>query len=372
MIPTNLTEPRESDKERLLQAVCREGKRITVITGLSKNAGKTTFLNWLLERTPFSRKGIITTGRDGEDIDVLERIKKPKVSIPEAAIFSAGISEISRKAAYLHLLEKLPYRAGGKNIWLVRAETGLAGEITGPPTIKEQIDTARRILEHGADHVFIDGSLDRKAIGSAAEVDTLIVAGSPAYGSISNLRKGFAGLYELTRIEKLTDAVKVNIEQQLLDDELLKLIYLKEEKGFTPEIIPLSYKTLLGHEKEIIGSIDSQTGTRKEDKNREEERIFLYIPTSLTERSFLLLKDIFRERPGFRIIIKHPFQLHLDESSRNWLQERSLLLTIRGLEIAGFVINSYAVQGNHLDCRELRRAIRKDFPLPVVDIREMQ
>ena len=361
MIQTNLRDQRGTDKERLLEAISGKGKRISVIVGLSKNAGKTTFLNWLLENTPFAKKGVITTGRDGEDFDVLERIKKPKVNIPSAAIFTVRASEISKKSGFLEVLEKLPYKAGGQNIWLVRTDNGLESEIIGPPSVFEQIETARKILTYGADHIFIDGSLDRKAIGSAPDVDSLIVSGSPTYGNLARLKRGFKRLHDLTKIREFGELYSPQLKQLMLQDENIKLYFLTRDSSELVKELTLPFKTLLGHEKEIVNIL---RGTGRDP-------ILLYIPASITEKTLLLLKSMIQETGNLRIVIKHPFHLQLDDQSNRWLRHKNILLTLKKIDIAGFVINSYAVNGNHLDCEQFRNAIRDDFPLPVVDVMEI-
>jgi len=361
LIQTSLKDQRDTDKARLLKAIGSKGKKITVIVGLSKNAGKTTFLNWLLEQTTFSQKGVITTGRDGEDLDVLEKVKKPKVKIPQAAIFTARASEVSKKSGFLHVLEKLPFKAGGQDIWLVKSDTSLETEIVGPPSVSEQIETARKILSYGVEHIFIDGSLDRKAISSAWDVDSLIVTGSPMYGNLARLKRGFKRLHDLTKIKGFHEVFPENLRMQLLQDEHIKVGTFKNKTRAEIELTTLAFKTLLGHEKEIAGII----------RVKGKELSFLYIPTSITEKSFLLLKSLIQELDNLQIVVKHPFHLQLEDQSSSWLRHKNVLLTLKKMDIAGMVINSYAVNGNHLDCEHFRSAIRTDFALPVIDVMEI-
>ncbi len=362
MIPTSLKDQRDTDKDRLLQEIGSGDKRITVIVGLSKNAGKTTFLNWLLEQTKFLHKGIITTGRDGEEIDVLEKIKKPKVIIPPGSIFTVRASEIAKKSSFLHILEKLPYKAGGQNIWLVKTDINLKSEIVGPPSVFEQIETARKILSYGVEHIFIDGSLDRKAIGSAQDVDSLIITGSPTYGNLARLKRGFKKLHDLTKIRDLVDFYPAKLKRMLLSDDFIKLGFVNNRDNTDIEFSNLPFKTILGHEKDVINIL----------RGKKKETIQLYIPTSITEKSFLLLKSLIQELGNLKIIIKHPFHLQLEDQSNRWLRHKNVLLTLKKMDIAGFVINSYAINGNHLDCEQFRSAIRDDFALPVIDVMEVR
>lgn len=380
MIRVNQQDRSVSDKERLLNTIGESGKRITVIVGLSKNAGKTTFLNWLLEHCKFTAKGVITTGLDGEDIDLLENVRKPKVCIPPGTIFTVRASEMQRLSGFLEVLEKSAYRAGGENIWLVRNDTGLEAEIVGPPSVAEQIETAGRILSHGAEHIFIDGSLDRKAIGASPLVDSLVITGSPVYGPLPALKKGYKGLYDLAKIEGASGQISSGVLEVLNEEDYIRILFGPLKKGLSDpqesplrdgrsvalhasssEWIRLPFKTLLGHEKEMLSLLRS--------KGKEPSLIF--IPGSLTERSFQLLKGPIQEFPGLKIILKHPFHVKVADSSFRWLRQKNILLVLKRMEIAGLIVNSYAVNGNHIDCEHFRRSIRDEFSLPVVDVMEV-
>lgn len=362
MVRTTLREKRDTDKERLLDSINRPGKQITVIVGLSKNAGKTTLLNWLLEHTAFSRKGVITTGRDGEDIDVLEKIDKPQVRVPASSLFTVRASEIHRKSPYLQILEKLPYKAGGENIWLVKTENALNVEIVGPPSVAEQIETAGRILSYGAEHIFVDGSLDRKAIGSSPDVNSLIICGSPAYGDLPSLKREFRKLEDLTLIRELREKYSTSLTEELLKDDNINLALCSGAELDKVELVSLPYETLLGHEKNVSNYV----------AKRGKEATFLYIPTSVTERVFHAgLKGLLQEFGDLELVIKHPFHLQLEEQTLNWLRSSDRLLALKKLDIAGFTINSYAIDGKHIDCEFFRKSIREEFMIPVVDVMEI-
>lgn len=361
MIQTNHREPREADKESLLRIIGATGNKTTVIVGLSKNAGKTTFLNWLLEKAHYHRKGVITTGRDGEATDLIDNIKKPKVRIPPSSIFSVRPSEINKHPSFLKVLEKLPFKAGGQSLWLVKAEEGLETEIVGPPSVSEQIAVAKRILRHGAEHVFIDGSLDRKAIGSSSEVDSLVICGSAVSGSLAILHSEFRRYYDLTLLEAPGNNWQPELIEQIVSDPRLKLIYRPEQEEKEHDISYLECSTLLGHEKEIVSYLQ---------KNKK-EACLLYVPTSLAEKSFRILKSYLDKPHHLRIMIKHPFHLQLERSSFDFLMKNNSLITLRQLHIAGFIINSFALNGNHLDSELFRESLRKEFEIPVVDVMEV-
>ena len=68
---------------------------IFAITGISKNAGKTSFLNQLIPGLAGKKLGIMTTGRDGETTDAVFGNRKPAVKLPAGGLFTttSGVLE---------------------------------------------------------------------------------------------------------------------------------------------------------------------------------------------------------------------------------------------------------------------------------------
>ncbi len=84
------TAENEKNKIRIKEDFRTTQASITALIGLSKNAGKTSFLNWLSAHLEITQAGIITTGRDGEDFDLVSKQKKPKVFIPATFFLQLG------------------------------------------------------------------------------------------------------------------------------------------------------------------------------------------------------------------------------------------------------------------------------------------
>jgi hypothetical protein len=300
----------------------------------------------------------LTTGRDGEEFDLLEKTSKPKVALPAGTFFSCLASEIQKHSPFLTVLEKTGYKASGHSIWLVKAESDLEVEIVGPPTVNDQIKLAEKMLQYGAEYVIIDGSLDRKAISTSDKIDSIIVVGGAAFGDISAIKKEFSRFQFLSQILQLQD-------KKLLDElaKYDKLAIVYQEQGSTDTtLMSLPSNTLLGYEKELASHL----------KNWKDNITYIYIPTSLSEKSYLQIKAYFPELETTPLIIRHPFNLYLEESTVKLLHERGKLFAINELSLSGFVVNSYDPKGSHLVSDDLRSDIRGAFKLPVIDVYEVQ
>jgi hypothetical protein len=319
--------------------------RMIAIIGISKNAGKTTLLNWLLQETEQHLIGVITTGRDGEDIDLVTHESKPKVSLRANTVFSTFAEEIEKHAPNLEVLEKLSYIAGGRHLWLVKTTSHLLAEIVGPATAEAQAQLANHILSLGAKQVFIDGSIDRKAISLQENVDALVLVVSPAMGNEKDIMKEVTRLYNLSKIPITQEKIKADF------------IAYQSEKG---KWQATEYKSLLGQEQEIIQFLTTKAGLTS-----------IYIPCTITDKGFPMLKVFLQQYKG-ELIIRHPFMLHISSANLNWLINNCLLTTVNAFHLKALAVNSYAANGKHISSDLLRSEMRSIIEeLPVIDVKEI-
>jgi hypothetical protein len=337
----------KSQVKDFLKAILGEKNQnqLIAVIGICKNAGKTTLLNWLIQETDCTPLGVITTGRDGEDVDLITNESKPKINLPINAIFSTFAEEIENHSPYVEVLEKLPYRAGGRNLWLVRTTKPLPVEIVGPATAEAQVLLAKHILSLGAQKVFIDGSFDRKAISLQENVDSLILVVSPAIGKEKEILREITRLHALSKILSTTSKWNSEFISYQVDDGKWK---------------HTEYRSLLSQEKETMQSLDMIT-----------EMKTLYFPCPITDKGFPVLKSFLLQFEG-DLILRHPFLLNISLSNLNWLKNNCHLKTVYSFRLKAIAVNSYAVNGKHVPSDMLRSEIRKSFKkLPVIDVKEI-
>ncbi len=332
-----------TNKDKILNGIFSKNKKITAIVGLSKNSGKTTFLNWLLSKSNIDNCGIITTGRDGEELDLVSGNKKPKVLIPENFYYTTLSHEISQNSHFLEVIEKLPFFATGKPLWLVKTHAEIEAEIVGPASVKSQLDLAKHILEKGANHIFIDGALDRKSIALSNDIDSLILVVSPVAGNLDTIINELNKIYLLTKIPLETHQ---NVASE-------NICFWREN-----EIMELPFKFLFGNEKSLL------------EKFAENNPDKVYFPGAITEKSFVKIIPVLKNA---KISIKHPLNLHLSDFQLKKLFELTDVTTQIKFHLEGIAVNSYGVHGNSFDCNEMRTKIRNSFSeIPVTDIYEWE
>ena len=138
-----------ADVSAFYSLVAESGARTLAVIGLVKNAGKTTVVNALMERTGL-RLGLTSLGLDGERTDHLTGLAKPRIAPPKGTLIATTRGSLDRSRYTMEILEELPYHTPlGRVLIGVAPGTGQV-EISGPTTLSEVRATADRLLELGA------------------------------------------------------------------------------------------------------------------------------------------------------------------------------------------------------------------------------
>ncbi len=315
------------------------------ITGMCKNAGKTTFLNCLSSRlTQEGQVALLTTGRDGEDYDLVGDHEKPKVVIKQDSIFVTHSNILERFSGKVEILHKSNFKAGSFSIWVAKALQDIETEIIGPSTAKEQINLANIITDYQPRFVIIDGSLDRKAITLKAEIDLIILVVSANFGTLEEIKA------ELKRLLLLTKIPQVSLTQTESKEE--NLLLLQDNK------LVLEKASLLGYEKEVITFLNDN----KVDQ--------IYIPGVITDTIWAKVKKTFLSQTS-TLIINHPYQLQLSYHNLKNLLNKIDVKSLQKFKISAMALNSFSVKGRHLDAKILKREVSKLTDIPTIDCMEV-
>jgi hypothetical protein len=151
-----MMKPIHSRQPDPVQAIaCNISEGIYAVTGICKNAGKTSFLNHLIPYLADKVLGIVTTGRDGETTDAVFGNQKPGVKLPAGAYFTTVSSVIEVHGSALQIIMKLPFQAGTQHLWIVKTLRDTEVEIRGAATISAQTKVAHLMQQEGVEVVLI-------------------------------------------------------------------------------------------------------------------------------------------------------------------------------------------------------------------------
>ncbi|HOD17921.1 MAG TPA: hypothetical protein PKJ14_04675 [Candidatus Cloacimonadota bacterium] len=317
---------------------------IYAIAGICKNAGKTSFLNYLLEALEGTRLGVLTTGRDGEAKDEVFGNVKPAVRLPENTLFTASVKTLEKLGSAVCIKQKLPYQIATGSLWLLETRRELQTEITGPATALAQVETAKLMQKSGAEYVLIDGSLDRKSIALRPEVEGVFLVAGGSFGNLEQI------ISELQRLIFLAKMPVCHFWQAGLPEN--QICYYLSGKWQTTE-----WTSLLGNADELAELL-----FQKKPKA-------LYLPSALTDALYTKLKPALKSVNT--VVVKHPLNLQIGKTALESLASAHKLYCLYPFMIIALGLNSWSVTGGHLDSEQFRKSVRKLFPdLPVLDIYE--
>jgi hypothetical protein len=144
--------------------------------GTAKNTGKTTALMYFLQQAfaGCQRVGLSGIGYDGEDLDHLTGLPKPRVFCPRGTIIATAQRCLARGTASCRLLEVLPVSNALGPICLAEVVNPGLAVIAGPNKRGDLRRTLKAFARGGCELVFVDGAFGR--MSPFVEVDGLILA----------------------------------------------------------------------------------------------------------------------------------------------------------------------------------------------------
>ena len=158
----------------LTELIATSGARAVAVIGLVKNAGKTTVVNALLAQDG-RVYGLTSLGLDGEKVDHLTGLAKPRIAPPQGTLVATTRGSLDRSHYALEILEELPFVTPLGRVVIGRAGEGEV-EVSGPTTLAELRTTVERLGVHGAGQVLVDGAINRLGSASPRVSEAVVVA----------------------------------------------------------------------------------------------------------------------------------------------------------------------------------------------------
>ncbi len=209
--------------ERILEKV--KEKKVIALIGNSKNSGKTTTLNYMLDN--FKSAGVLTIGLDGEEKDLLYGNFKPKIHLKKGQCVCTSKDQLKYGFEILDQVEK-------DNLYIARAITDLDISIVNPGGKAEIEKVISKLLEY-VETVFIDGAFDR--IFSVSIVDGVIFCVGTSDKNLSRFKNIYSLLnLPVKRLEipynaiyRISEYIPINCDPMLID--CLRKSLMEYKKG---------------------------------------------------------------------------------------------------------------------------------------------
>lgn len=169
----------------LILAQIADAYPVVSIIGLSKNAGKTTVLNSLLQgfgsSDPHQLLGLTSIGRDGESSDLVTETAKPKIYVAKGVLFAtaAGLLPFCDITKQIEQVTEIATPLG--RIVLVRACSDGYIQLAGPSIRKQLLQIQHTMTELGAVRILIDGAMGRRVLTSEASGNAVILCSGATF-----------------------------------------------------------------------------------------------------------------------------------------------------------------------------------------------
>jgi hypothetical protein len=337
----------------LLNTVYDKYKTISIV-GMAKNSGKTVALNHLISEAIEEGiiLGIISTGRDGESIDVVTETEKPKIFAEIGTIIATTTEMLSLGDATVEIIYVTDYRTPLGKIIIGRVKDSGYIQIAGPQTVNEIKKVSSLMLNLGAELVIIDGALDRRSSAAPSIADAAILStGAVLSRDMDKVIEETIHIVNLFNLPPIGDYIAREVVEETINRGQIAII----DKDLN--VNPIDIKTALncGH---IIGD-------HIEDNSK-----YVVIPGSLVKNTIEDLMNSTRKYKNIDIVVTDGTKIFIQ--SKDWLKFMKKGIGVKVLNpinLVAITVNPYAPQGYYFEPDNLLERIRyyiKD--IPIVDV----
>jgi hypothetical protein len=156
----------------------------TAIVGMTKNVGKTVTLNYLVGKFEECaiKIGLVSAGYDGERFDRLTLKDKPRIYAPQGSLVATAKACIDAADAELELLETSSLSTPLGQVCLALVKKAGLVELAGPGSVSGLDILIRKMAGFGAEHILVDGAINRIASASPLLTESTILATGASLG----------------------------------------------------------------------------------------------------------------------------------------------------------------------------------------------
>ncbi|MCR5710616.1 MAG: hypothetical protein K6G79_09080 [Bacteroidales bacterium] len=177
--------------------------RSVSIVGLSKNAGKTECLNYILKRLPldYFRVAVTSIGIDGETTDQVTGTAKPEITVREGMFFATSEKHFRQKRPLSELYDVSEEDTALGRVVTARALADGKVLLSGPSSASAMKRWMASLQPFGIDLILIDGALSRLSTASPTVSEAMVLStGAALSANIRDLVNKTAYVVELIRL----------------------------------------------------------------------------------------------------------------------------------------------------------------------------
>ncbi len=311
--------------------------RVLSLIGLGKNVGKTTALAALIRAQAEEGRvlGLSSVGRDGERSDLVTGTKKPPLFVREGTLFATASGALADCDCTKELLKATNITTPLGEVLVCRARSSGYVLLAGPSTTQGLRLIGEQLTALGAERIYLDGALFRRAPADPRVSDACVLATGAAYAR---------------------DPAKI-VCDTLAAAELIALPATND--------FPLGKDATRFRAKRGAQTLPAQTLSDALEQGVDA----ILLGGAVTEERLRPLLTGTGEAEGLRLTAEDCCRILLGAEAQVRLKRRGVKLFVqRPATLAAITVSPFDPRGNSLDVRLLMDAIKKRSPVPVLDV----
>jgi hypothetical protein len=324
------------------------------VAGLAKNVGKTTTLGVLIRELSHEGHtvGVSSLGRDGEQFDVLDsRIPKPAINLPAHSLVATTVTLLRDGEVPYTVVSETNQATPLGRVVVVRTLAAGRVEVAGPASVSGMRATCATMRAHGADHVLIDGSIDRRAGTSPALADAVVLAtGAAVHRDMAAVAERTSAAVDLIRLPLLTDTPVRRVAMTCQGSTLV-----------TPDLrlIPVQPRLTLEGQASVIGRLAQAQGPAR----------WLVIRGALCES---LVENMMRQSSlgETTLVVQDASKVFLSRHTASWYRRRGVRIeAVLPTSLRAITVNPVAPGSHSFDSSRLCEYLAEMIAgVPIFDV----
>lgn len=165
----------------LSPAALAAGYRRIAVTGLSKNAGKTTVLGRLAAAFSGERMALSSVGLDGETVDLVTGTGKPLVRAEAGTLVASAEKLLPLCSATREILDLTDLYTPLGRVAVFRTLDAGSVLLGGPSDVAQMARLSERLVALGAERLLLDGAVSRRSLARPALCDGAVLCAGAAF-----------------------------------------------------------------------------------------------------------------------------------------------------------------------------------------------
>lgn len=320
-----------------------KGKTTIGVIGLSKNSGKTTTLNHIILTCGIENLGLTSIGLDGETLDQVNFLPKPKIKVQKGMIVATTTSCLELAHLKYELLKSTQFFTAIGEIHIVRIlECGYM--MIAGPSLNKELNQVIRLMKQYTSFILVDGAFNRMTFANIAELDTIILASGAAYH------------HEMDETIKQTTFV-------------VNLFSSKETNHMFEDS---HYTLVIETNQKLYRFLDKKENTVEQFFKQKEGSIkWIFIKGALSERLMnQLMKHDIRD---LTLILEDPTKMLLKHTYSTYFQKRNISIEVlKPTPISMVTINPWSPSGHHYDEQLFYDTMKRHIFIPVFNVYQLE